>query len=197
MYDAVPVIGQPGSGKGTVSKLLAEKLPEFYHLSTGNLVRTAIKESHSHAHILSDYGSRGVLPPDEIVFDLLTEELNRASGRQDYKPDTQILLLDGWPRNMNEVEMSKSLFDIRALLQLSELPESELVKRMTEVRKREYDELKIIKSRIAEYSSESLPVVEHYRQKGITVYTLQASKPEEEVANMALTAATGILNLQR
>ncbi|MBI4335042.1 MAG: adenylate kinase [Candidatus Omnitrophica bacterium] len=83
-------LGPPGAGKGTQAKLVSERF-KIPHISTGDLLREAIKADTSVGREVRVYMDRGELVPDNIVIRIATERLA--------KPDTvQGFILDGFPR---------------------------------------------------------------------------------------------------
>jgi len=90
-------IGAPGSGKGTQSRELTEKF-NFVQLSTGDLLRSAIKEKTELGLKASSYMDKGQLVPDALILDLVQSFITSHSGKS--------VIFDGFPRT---VEQAKSL----------------------------------------------------------------------------------------
>src|ERR1700719_3521084 len=87
----VVVLGPPGAGKGTQSKLLAEKLG-LTHISTGDLLRDAVARQTELGRLAQPYMDRGELVPDAIMVGLAKEKLAAAEGA----------ILDGFPRTVEQ-----------------------------------------------------------------------------------------------
>lgn len=68
------LFGAPGSGKGTQSKLIAQKY-HLKHISTGELLRTEMKKQSELGKIAENYILKGNLLPDEIIMDILIKIL--------------------------------------------------------------------------------------------------------------------------
>ena len=96
----VILLGAPGSGKGTQSKVLAEKYG-FTHLATGDIFRAEIANKTALGEKAAEYVRTGKLVPDNLVTEMVAGRLD-ASGKY---------LLDGFPRN---VEQAQSLDQILA-----------------------------------------------------------------------------------
>ena len=90
-------IGAPGSGKGTQSRELTEKF-NFVQLSTGDLLRSAIKQKTDLGLKASSYMDKGQLVPDALILDLVQGFIASNSGKS--------VIFDGFPRT---VEQAKSL----------------------------------------------------------------------------------------
>jgi adenylate kinase len=94
----VILLGAPGSGKGTQSKVLAEKY-RFTHLATGDIFRAEISNKSSLGEKAAEYVRTGKLVPDNLVTEMVAARID-SQGKY---------LLDGFPRN---VEQAQSLDQI-------------------------------------------------------------------------------------
>jgi len=89
----VVLLGPPGSGKGTIAALLVRRDPSVCHVSSGDLLRAAVKRSDTPAaRAAAEAMRRGELVADAVVGELVIERLRTCSA-------DAILLLDGYPRN--------------------------------------------------------------------------------------------------
>ena len=91
------LLGPPGAGKGTQAKVLAEKY-HLLHLSTGDLLREAVKNKTATGSEAKKYMDRGELVPDEIVAKMITDRLSAADKKQGF-------MLDGFPRTQGQAEI--------------------------------------------------------------------------------------------
>ena len=87
-------IAPPAAGKGTQSSKLENKYG-YIHISTGDLLRKAIKEQTEIGSLVKDIIAEGKLVSDEIITTLLKEELTKINGH---------FILDGYPRNVNQAQ---------------------------------------------------------------------------------------------
>jgi len=105
------IMGPPGAGKGTIAEMLKENLG-VVHLSSGDILRDAIKENNPLGMKAKAFMEKGVLVPDEIIIELMKEKLN-----------TDDSILDGFPRNLAQVkklEDANIQIDIVLNLQVNE-----------------------------------------------------------------------------
>ncbi len=163
-------LGPPGCGKGTQSKLLAEK-NNFLQLSTGDLLREETSDGDSIlGRKVKMLMEEGELVPDKIVIDIIVNKV------QNYKHKS--LIFDGFPRNINQAKaLDSSLIDVSISLDnviffeiKFEILEERIQKRIEESRKdekRKDDNLEILRNRIEVFKSSTLPIVEYYEKKGI------------------------------
>ncbi len=97
------LLGPPGAGKGTQ----AQKIVEYFHIpqiSTGDILRSAVKEGTPLGKEAKTFMDRGQLVPDEVVIGIIDERL-RA-------PDCQPgFILDGFPRNISQADALQSLLE--------------------------------------------------------------------------------------
>lgn len=98
------IIGAPGSGKSTDSKILAEKRKEdITTISVGALLEEEIKRGSGVGHILEKYVVVGDLVPGQIIMYVLLEFIRNAPKN--------IVVIDGFPRGINQMkEMGDELF---------------------------------------------------------------------------------------
>ena len=89
-------LGPPGAGKGTQAKLAAERLGGT-HLSTGDMLRQAVRDGTPVGLEAKPLMDAGELVPDELVSRLVAEVLDSERGRHGF-------LLDGYPRNTAQAE---------------------------------------------------------------------------------------------
>ena len=71
----IVLLGAPGSGKGTVGKIIAEDL-KLAHISTGDLFRENLKNETELGKEAKQYMDKGELVPDEVTIKMLKERLN-------------------------------------------------------------------------------------------------------------------------
>jgi len=97
------IIGPPGSGKGTQSKLIVEKY-DIPHISTGDIFRKAIKKGTDLGHLVKVYMDKGEYVPDDIVIDVIEERLAQKDCEKGF-------LLDGFPRTIYQAVKLEQLLE--------------------------------------------------------------------------------------
>lgn len=99
----IVMLGAPGSGKGSIAKLLTEVLG-IEHISTGDLFRETIKTGSRLGQELDKYMSKGMLVPDDLVIEVIEERLSRPSAQNG-------VVLDGFPRTKIQAKYLKTMLD--------------------------------------------------------------------------------------
>ena len=124
------MLGAPGTGKGTVGNLLAEKLG-IPHISSGEIFRSYINSDDEIGKEVKSYVSEGKLVPDELTIRILEKRLQ--------EPDTKKgCILDGYPRTVVQAESLDALLkkqnrSVKVAVNLS-LSDDEIVDRITKRR---------------------------------------------------------------
>jgi adenylate kinase len=113
---SVLLIGPPGVGKGTQGKILGT-IPGFFHLSVGDVFR-AIDIGSEDGREVYHYSSQGKFVPDELTIKIWKNALSAHIAMSNFKPREDLLILDGMPRNVEQVAMVKDHLDIRKVLHL-------------------------------------------------------------------------------
>src|ERR1700749_4479855 len=97
-FKTLLLFGAPGSGKGTQGLILSN-IPGFVHVSCGEVFRN-LSVGSPLGKIFLDYSSRGELVPDDFTVQLWKDYIDRLVGSHRFDPSTDILILDGIPRNV-------------------------------------------------------------------------------------------------
>ena len=166
----IVLLGPPGCGKGTQSKLLVEK-DNFVQLSTGDLLRSETSNSNSDLgkkvkHLMES----GELVPDGIVIDIIVKKVDEHKKKN--------IVFDGFPRNLKQAEvLDSSLEDISIKLDHAilfeidfKILEERIYNRISESKgseQRKDDNSETLLNRIAVFKSSTLPIVDYYEDKGI------------------------------
>ena len=117
------LLGAPGAGKGTQAEVISEKY-NVPTISTGNIIRAAIKNGTEMGLKAKSYIDAGNLVPDEVVIGIVKERLSKSDCANGY-------ILDGFPRTIPQAQAFDNLgFDIDLALSI-EVADSEIVKRMS------------------------------------------------------------------
>lgn len=89
-------LGPPGAGKGTQADILSKSFA-IAHISTGDLLREAVKSGSQLGIKAKGYMNKGELVPDELVIDLVKERLKNPNTKKGF-------ILDGFPRTKNQAQ---------------------------------------------------------------------------------------------
>ncbi len=117
------LLGAPGAGKGTQAEVISAKY-SIPTISTGNIIRAALKNGTEMGLKAKSYIDAGNLVPDDVVIGIIKERLAESDCENGY-------ILDGFPRTIPQAEALDSLgFDIDAALSI-EVADEEIVKRMS------------------------------------------------------------------
>ena len=179
----IVLLGAPGAGKGTQAALLVEKYGTP-HISTGDMLRAAVKEGTELGRKAKTYMDAGELVPDDVIIGLVTERLQN--------PDTEKgFILDGFPRTSAQAvaldaELSKLERPLDAAL-LIDVDAEVIVKRLTsrrmckecgyigsvadascpkcggEMYQRDDDNEATVRNRLEVYQKSTSPLIDYYR----------------------------------
>jgi len=166
----IVLLGPPGCGKGTQSKILVDNY-EYVQLSTGDLLRNEVqKENSKYGNEIKELMQIGELVPDTIVISLIIERISELNNSN--------IIFDGFPRNINQAEVlddalkkiSVSL-DNAILIDVEfAILEERIKKRISESKTNEQrtdDNLETLLNRIEIYKNLTLPIVNYYEKHSI------------------------------
>lgn len=187
------LMGAPGCGKGTQAKKLEERY-DIVQLSTGDMLRAAIREGTDVGNKAKGFMDQGALVPDEVIIGVMKERLAKGDVSHGY-------ILDGFPRTLGQAEALSRLLDemhqpLTAAVVLK-VNEEEVVKRLTGRRtckkcgtgfhiefnpptqegvcdtcggalyQRDDDNEATIRQRLAVYNEQTSPLITYYRERGL------------------------------
>ena len=190
-YTTYLLFGPPGSGKGTQGRSLGS-IPRFFHCACGDVFRSIDTRTRLGRAFL-EYSSRGELVPDDITVELWKARIDAAVDAHQFKPDIDVLILDGIPRNVGQAEIMDKLIDVKKVFHLScpnrDALFARLKKRALKDNRLDDANEEVIKRRLATYENESKPVLDHYRDR---VQVVDATEPPAKVLYHILeTVANG------
>lgn len=162
------VMGRSGSGKGTQIALLKKSLEsnnnDVYHFESGNLFREMIKGQGYTSEQLRTFLKKGELVPDFFTDWLLVNGLV-----ENLKNKEQILILDGYPRTLNQVatlDHALNYYQRTNVVVLHiEVSEQEVRRRMIERGRGDDVNMEAVENRILFYNEQVLPTIELLRTK--------------------------------
>ena len=158
------LLGPPGAGKGTQAAFIKEKF-NIAHISTGDMLREAVKNETSLGLTAKAIMARGDYVPDDLLLEIINERVSQDDCKNGF-------ILDGYPRNEVQAKsldsiLSKSNNSIDGILQI-DVDFSVLEKRIegraqdnnSEIR--EDDNLQVMKKRLKVYIDQTEPLISYY-----------------------------------
>lgn len=187
-YPATLIFGIPGAGKGTQGDIL-KTIPGFFHVSSGNIFRQ-MGESTEEARTVRDYLRAGELVPDELTIRIFLEHLEAKRQSGEFKPERDLLLLDGIPRAAAQCQLLRPYIDVKLILHLVCHDEDGMIQRIRrraklENRPDDYSE-EVIRKRFAIYHRQTFPVLQEYSPSVIA--EIDSNQTQAEVLLACLSA---------
>ena len=179
-------LGPPGAGKGTQAQKICVAL-NIPQISTGDILRRAMKEGTETGKKAKSYIDAGQLVPDEVIIDIVKERLVMDDCRNGY-------ILDGFPRTVPQAEALDTFATINSVIEL-DVKDEELVNRLSgrrvclkcgatyhismlggkttcdkcgeELIQRNDDKAETVLNRLKVYHDQTAPLIGYYEQKGL------------------------------
>lgn len=176
-------VGPPGAGKGTQAKLVCQK-HNIPHISTGDMLRAAIREGSQMGLKAKSYIDVGDLVPDEVVIGIVKERLAMDDCKKGF-------VLDGFPRTVTQAKELDTITSINKVIMV-DVYDEKLVSRIAgrrscakcpaiyhittysgatcdacggEITQRVDDQEATVRNRLKVYHQKTAPLVEYYRSK--------------------------------
>ena len=194
-------LGAPGAGKGTQAEVVSERL-SIPTISTGNIIRAAIKDGTEMGRKAKDFIEKGALVPDEVVIGIIKDRLKADDCKNGF-------ILDGFPRTVPQAEALDEMgIEIDKVIDI-EVPDEKIAARMSgrrvcqgcgasyhllykkpekdgvcnscgsELVQRKDDHPDTVLERLAVYHTQTEPLKEFYEKKG----KLKIVEGQEEIAD--------------
>ncbi len=172
-------LGPPGAGKGTQAKTLADHW-QVPHISTGDILRSAIKAETLLGVKAKSFVDSGQLVPSELVQDMVEERLQQ--------PDTSSgWILDGFPRTVEQAAFLDNLLKKTnlggAMVINLDVPDGVVIGRLLE-RGRRDDTEEVIRRRLEIYRSETTPLIDYYGDRKQLVVINGNQSPSKVTSNL-------------
>lgn len=190
------LLGPPGAGKGTQAQRLATK-HKIVQLSTGDMLREAVKSATPVGRKVQDIIAHGKLAPDGVVVDIVGQRIAEPDARNGF-------ILDGFPRTVPQASALDRILKgkglaLDAVIELR-VDEAALIKRIesriAEMKARgeslrEDDNAAVLHTRLKAYREQTAPLIVYYRQQGV-LRTVNGMAPIPEVAAAIDKALSGL-----
>ena len=183
LYKVIFVIGPPGVGKNTQCDKIVEKY-NFIHLGAGDLLRQEIKKGTENGKLIESIMAEGKYVPVKITCGLLKQAMD-SLGK------SKIFLIDGYPRNQDNIDGWKEIFGNNYKLIATiilQCNEEELEKRLLERAKtsgRVDDNIETIRKRFKTHIEQSLPIESQLKEMGPVVEVLGNGSVEDVFKNIS------------
>src|SRR5919108_846109 len=196
-YQALLLIGLPGSGKSTQGKILAS-LPGIHYWEAGEALR-AVDPDSDIGRVIHRHISRGELIPDELAVSLCLDDLEAHVIAGAYHPATDLLVLDGIPRTVGQAALLDEQVAVSKILHLVCDDVEQVVQRLRrraaqQGRADDADE-HVIRHRLEVYQRDTAPVLEYYPAERIA--KIDALRSPAEVFDQILHRLIPLLNRRR
>ena len=179
----IVLLGAPGSGKGTQAVLLVEQLG-LPHISTGDLLRSAVQTGTELGQKAKSVIDRGELVSDDIMLGLITERLSQDDAKGGF-------ILDGYPRNVTQAKALDVILDQQGQTLVEvlhiDVDEESVVERIAgraAQEGRSDDAEEVVRNRLRIYAELTAPVVDYYAAKGVLSRVLGDGTVEEVFQNI-------------
>ncbi len=163
-YKTILLFGAPGAGKGTQGKILGT-IPGFYHCACGDVFRRIDIKSEL-GKIFYEHSSRGELVPDDVTVRLWEQAIHARTVGNDYKVKSDLLVLDGIPRTVEQARIMDGLIEVLKVVHLVCTDQKAMFERLRRraLKENRYDDAdeKVIRNRWEVYERETAPVLKHY-----------------------------------
>lgn len=204
------LLGAPGVGKGTYADILSKKY-NICHISTGDILREAVKNSTELGVKAKQYMDSGGLVPDELMINMVKDRLIKEDCKNGF-------ILDGFPRTVNQANSLKKVLDgtenkVDFVINV-EASVSTIVRRLTTRRickncganfniltmkpkiegicdncgskliQRDDDKEDVIKRRLIIYKNDTEPLIDYYNRLGILKVVNSDGDVEEVINNV-------------
>ncbi len=181
------LFGPPGSGKGTQAERLRRDW-DLPRVSTGDMLRDAVRRDTSTGRKAKGYMERGELVPDDVMTRVVEERLSLEDCADGF-------VLDGFPRTVAQSEALDAFLrgkDLAVDAVMSLLVDEEEVVRRMAGRGREDDSEKVIRNRLKVYWRQTEPLIQIYKDRG-KLLEIDGRAPVEEVTRRIRTAVAAFV----
>ncbi len=203
MTGSIVLFGPPGAGKGTQAGKIVE-LTGKPQVSTGDMLRAAVKMGSPMGLAAKEYMDAGLLVPDEVIIGLIKERLQHDDAKQG-------VLFDGFPRTIPQAESLEKIAEVTSVISI-EVPDDAIVERIVGRRmdpetgdiyhvsfkpapseiqdrliQRPDDTEETVRARLEAYHAQTAPLADWYSDKGLLV-SVDGNNSIEKVGDLVEAA---------
>jgi adenylate kinase len=163
-YKTILLVGAPGSGKGTQGKILGA-IPGFFHSASGDIFRSLDLQSEM-GRVFWEYAGKGKLVPDDVTVRVWNQFIKGMEMINQFHPESEILVLDGIPRNVHQARLLEETLDVMKVIHLECADQNKMVERLRRraLRENRFDDAsdEVIQRRLAVYNADTKPLLDYY-----------------------------------
>jgi adenylate kinase len=160
------LFGPPGAGKGTQANNIANNYVAA-HVSTGDMLRAAVKNGTELGALAKSYMDKGELVPDNVIIGIIKDRIKEEDAKKGF-------MLDGFPRTIAQAEALSEMLEaenesIDAVVSL-EVNDEEITDRILQRAKiegRKDDTEDVVRNRLSVYRNQTEPLKHYYRSAGV------------------------------
>ena len=214
---AIIMLGPPGAGKGTQARMLSETLG-FAHISTGDMLRAAVRNETEQGLLAKSYIEAGLLVPDEVVDNIVNERMKQPDCAEGG-------IFDGYPRTLAQANTLWDLFEQNGVWSVTfgiDVREDVLIARLgvrwtcpkcdktysanlhpgkqcdkcgVNLVQRNDDAVEVIRERLKIYEERTMPLIQYY--KNLCSYVqFDGEKSADEISNAIIDMVKQRVNLR-
>jgi len=160
------LFGPPGAGKGTQASKIAENYVAA-HISTGDMLRSAVKNGTELGTLAKSYMDKGELVPDDVIIGIIKDRIKEEDAKKGF-------MLDGFPRTIAQADALNDMLaaeneSIDIVVSI-EVNDQEIIGRILERAKiegRKDDTEDVVKNRLSVYRNQTEPLKTYYQSAGV------------------------------
>ncbi len=214
--NAIILLGPPGAGKGTLAESLRDET-DFIHVSTGDMLRAAIKAGSPIGPGAKVFMEKGELVPDPVILGIIKERIAQAAGDARF-------MFDGFPRTLEQAKLFDQLLTeiggtLLKVVNMS-VPDDMLIRRLSgrrickacgavyhmvnippktegicdndgaELYQRPDDNEETVRNRLSVYKNQTAPLISYYREQDL-ILDVDASMTPGSTYAFTLEALNG------